>query len=83
MVIRFSAAVADQVRERFWHESQETVDLSDGRIEFTVHLGGLDEILRWVLGWGDRAEVIAPPELRKRVKGQTEAMAKLYKLRQR
>lgn len=83
VVIRFAAAVADQVRERFWHESQETVELPNGRIEFTVQLGGLDEILRWVLGWGEQAEVIAPDELRQRVRAKAHAMAKLYGLKPR
>ncbi|HWA25962.1 MAG TPA: WYL domain-containing protein [Lacunisphaera sp.] len=83
IVIHFSASAADQVRERFWHESQETRDLSDSRLEFTVQLGGLDEILKWVLGWGDKAEVIAPEEFRRLVAEQAETTAKLYRVRRR
>lgn len=74
VVLRFSAAVADQVRERFWHESQETRDLPDGRIEFTVQLGGLDEVVRWVLGWGGDVEVVGPAELRALVRRHAEAI---------
>lgn len=83
VVVRFAAAVADQVRERFWHESQEAAELPDGRVEFTVQLGGLDEILRWVLGWGEHAEVIAPDELRKLVRAKAQAIGKLYGVRPR
>jgi proteasome accessory factor B len=79
VTIRFTARAADQVRERFWHESQETTDLPDGRLEFTVQLGGLDEILRWVLGWGEHAEVLAPEELRQRVRAQVEALSACYR----
>ena len=75
VVLRFDATVADQIRERCWHESQETRDLPDGGLEFTVQLGGLDEILRWILGWGGDVEVLAPPELRALVRTQAEALA--------
>lgn len=78
VIVRFDPSAASQVRERFWHESQETKDLPDGSLEFTVHLGGLDEILRWILGWGDRVEVIAPPELREMVRAQAEKMARRH-----
>lgn len=78
VVVRFSATVADQIRERFWHESQETRDRPDGGLEFTVQLGGLDEILRWILGWADEAEVLAPPELRERVRAKAEATARRH-----
>lgn len=75
VTIRFAPRAADQVRERFWHESQETTELPDGGLEFTVQLGGLDEILRWILGWGDQVEVVAPPELRRQVYAQAQELA--------
>lgn len=78
VTIRFSATVADQIRERFWHESQETRDLPDGGLEFTVQLGGLDEIVRWILGWAGDAEVLAPKELRDLVRARAEATARRY-----
>ncbi|MBL9216741.1 MAG: WYL domain-containing transcriptional regulator [Opitutaceae bacterium] len=78
VTVRFQPAAADQVRERFWHESQETTDLPDGGVEFTVQLGGLDEILRWILGWGDQAEVLAPEELRRMVAERSAATARVY-----
>ncbi|HLP24807.1 MAG TPA: WYL domain-containing protein, partial [Acidobacteriota bacterium] len=64
--------------ERFWHESQETRDLPDGGLEFTVQLGGLDEILRWILGWAGDAEVIAPKELRDLVRAKAAAITARY-----
>lgn len=78
VTIRFSAAVADQIRERCWHESQETRDLPDGGLEFTVQLGGLDEILRWILGWAGEAEVVSPKELRDLVRAKAEATTRRY-----
>lgn len=74
VVLRFTPAVADQVRERCWHESQETRDLPDGGLEFSVSLGGLDEIGRWILGWGGEVEVAEPRELRDLVCARAAAM---------
>ena len=79
VVVRFDATAAVQLRERFWHESQETTERPDGGLDFTVQLGGLDEILRWILGWGAHAEVIAPNELREMVRTQATAMAQRYR----
>lgn len=78
VVIRFKPEAASEVRERFWHESQEAKDMPHGGLELSMHLDSLDEIQRWVLGWGDEAEVIAPAELRARVQGAAKAIAKLY-----
>jgi predicted DNA-binding transcriptional regulator YafY len=41
--------------------------LPDGRLELTLSAGGLFEITRWILGWGDAVEVIAPEELRRQI----------------
>lgn len=78
VVLRFDATVADQIRERCWHESQETRDLPDGALEFTVQLGGLDEILRWILGWAGDVEVLAPKELRDLVRQRATATTARY-----
>jgi len=78
VVIRFTAAVADRVREREWHESQELRALSDGRLELRLRLGALPEIERWVLTWGREAEVLQPAELRERLRVTTTSLAKTY-----
>jgi proteasome accessory factor B len=78
VVIRFRSAVADRVRERWWHESQTMRDLPDGRLELMLRLGALAEIARWVLSWGAEAEVIQPPELREQIKATGLALAKQY-----
>src|SRR5690606_14621967 len=49
--IRFTPAVADRIRERVWHETQELRDRPDGGVELTLRLGALAEVERWVLGW--------------------------------
>ena len=78
VVIQFSAAVADRVREREWHESQRLRELPNGRLEFEIRLGALPEIERWVLTWGAHAQVVGPPELRARMKETAEALMREY-----
>lgn len=76
--IRFEPAAADRVRERVWHDSQQIKELPDGGVEVALQLGALPEVERWVLGWGDLAEVIAPAELRSRVATTAAKVAKRY-----
>jgi len=71
----FATEVADRVRERLWHESQEMHARADGRLEVRLRLGALGEAERWVLGWGAAAEVLAPAELRRRVATTAAAVA--------
>jgi predicted DNA-binding transcriptional regulator YafY len=67
VVLHFRADQAPYVAERQWHPSQELKWLPDGRLELTLSAGGLFEITRWILGWGDAVEVIAPEELRRQI----------------
>lgn len=67
VVIRFSALVARNVAEVAWHKTQRTDFNPDGTMDFRVTVSGLNEISWWVLGYGDQAEVLAPPELRRLV----------------
>lgn len=63
VVIRFRAGVADYVREKKWHESQELRELKGGAVELRLKLSSLLEIQRWVLSWGGDAKVVQPREL--------------------
>ena len=64
VVIRFEELVADYIREKRWHPSQQLIELPDGGVELRLKLSSLAEIQRWILSWGGRAKVIAPEELR-------------------
>ena len=68
VVIRFNSRVADYIREKKWHDSQQLRELKDGGIELRMKLSSLAEIQRWVLGWGSDARVIKPRELAETVK---------------
>ena len=63
VVIRFNSRVADYIREKKWHESQQLRELKGGGVELRMKLSGLVEVGRWILGWGGDARVIRPREL--------------------
>ncbi len=63
IVIRFNSRVADYIREKRWHESQQLRELKGGGVELRMKLSSLVEIERWILGWGGDAKVIRPKEL--------------------
>jgi predicted DNA-binding transcriptional regulator YafY len=76
VVIRFNDRVADYVREKKWHESQQLQELADGGVELRLSLSGLAEVQRWVLSWGGDATVVQPPEL---ASGVREAAEKILR----
>ena len=67
VVIRFNELVADYIREKKWHASQQLKNLSNGSVELSLRLSSLVEVQRWILSWAGNAEVIAPEELKKAV----------------
>ncbi|PLS78134.1 MAG: WYL domain-containing protein, partial [Chloroflexi bacterium] len=77
--IHFDAYQARYIRERQWHETQEPLEeLLDGGVILRFTSGALEEIQRWVLGFGSHATVLAPPALRAAVANESIKMAKKY-----
>ncbi|MBE7499634.1 MAG: WYL domain-containing protein [Verrucomicrobiales bacterium] len=74
VVLRFSAKVADFIREKRWHPSQGLRELRAGGVELRLRLSSLVEIQRWVLGWGGEVQVLRPPELVRGVRAAAEAI---------
>jgi proteasome accessory factor B len=74
VVISFDELVADYIREKRWHPSQQLTELEDGGVELRLKLSSLAEIQRWILSWGGRATVLAPVELAESVKAAARAI---------
>src|SRR5690606_35058049 len=51
VVIRFNEKVADYIREKKWHDSQQLIEVKNGGVELRLKLSSLAEIERWILGW--------------------------------
>jgi predicted DNA-binding transcriptional regulator YafY len=76
--VRFRADQARYVREREWHPTQTLRDLKGGGVELCFRAGGWFEIRRWILGWGDAAEVVRPAALRREVASVLQRAATAY-----
>lgn len=76
--IIFDQEAAPYITETQRHPSQETEELPDGRVRFTVRVAGYREIGQWALTYGGHAEVLSPPELRDWMTQHVRRMAALY-----
>ena len=79
VAIWFDAPTAPYVRERRWHPTQEIQEHSDGSLTLCMVVRGLNDLKRWVLGYGKGAIVKAPPELVELVRKEAQTMAGLYR----
>jgi predicted DNA-binding transcriptional regulator YafY len=78
VMIHFDAVTAPYVRERHWHPSQEIKEHPDGSIDLAMTVSGLNDIKRWVLGYGKGARVISPPKLKNMVQEELVQTIKNY-----
>lgn len=76
--IRFGPQVATNVAEVIWHKTQRVEPRSDGSLDFYVKVSGLNEISWWILGYGDQAEVLQPPELRTLIARHIAHLTRVY-----
>jgi predicted DNA-binding transcriptional regulator YafY len=78
VLVRFSPMVAQNVAEVAWHKTQALRFNPDGTLDFRATVSGLNEISWWILGYGDQAEALEPPELRSLVSERAGRTAALY-----
>jgi predicted DNA-binding transcriptional regulator YafY len=78
IVIKFDEYQARWIRERQWHPSQQIEELPSGELILRLKVGGLQEVKRWIMGYGPHAEVLQPENLRSQFKAEAEKMKKIY-----
>ncbi len=76
--VRFLAKVAANVDEIHWHKTQRSEYEEDGSLLFEADVDGIEEISWWILGYGDEAQVLEPPELRDLVARRVRRMYEYY-----
>lgn len=76
--VRFQPKVAENVAEIRWHRTQQTTRNEDGTLDFRVTVSSLKEIVWWILGYGDQAEALEPPELREELRRRIDLMRRRY-----
>lgn len=67
VVLRFDDGLAPLLESAEHHRGEEIQKLVGGGLEYRVTLSHLDEIARWVVGFGGRCRVVEPEALRERV----------------
>jgi predicted DNA-binding transcriptional regulator YafY len=72
--IWFDAKTAPYIRERRWHPTQELHEHEDGAVTLQMVVRGMNDLKRWVLGYGGGAVVLEPEELKKMVEEEVERM---------
>jgi predicted DNA-binding transcriptional regulator YafY len=80
VVLRFSAAVAGEVRERRWHASERWRDAPDGGVVLELEIAAPAELERWLLGFGADVTIEAPEALAERVRARHAEAARLPRL---
>lgn len=78
IAIWFDSATAPYVRERQWHPSQTLEEHSNGSLTLKMTVPGLNEVKRWILGYGRGAKVLAPQELITMVQQDLAGMVRHY-----
>ncbi len=76
--IWFDTQTAPFVRERRWHPTQIIEEQSDGSLVLRMTVRGMNDVKRWVLGYGKGAVVRDPPELVALVKSELRGMIQGY-----
>jgi predicted DNA-binding transcriptional regulator YafY len=78
VVLRFSPKLAELMTLRPLAHSQKTEAEPSGHLRVSFETSALFQVEREVLMWGDDVEVLAPPELRDRMRDMTGRLHKLY-----
>jgi predicted DNA-binding transcriptional regulator YafY len=79
--LRFNARVAPLIRDIPSKFGQMMKPAEDGTIELVLTVKTLDEIVHWVLGFGDQVEVIKPEELKNAVCDWADRIIRRYSAR--
>ena len=78
-VLKFTPHRAQWVSEEIWHQDQKGTWLENGCYQLEIPYGNDLELIGDILKYGDQVEVIAPHELRLKLKQQIDRLKNLYK----
>ncbi|MBR5973707.1 MAG: YafY family transcriptional regulator [Clostridiales bacterium] len=53
-------------------------ETEDGKLLFTADYTDVDYLITWILGFGEKAEILEPKEARERVRSIVDALQKMY-----
>lgn len=76
--VAFCREFGGYIKERFWSKGQEILDLPDGGVELRFHASDENELMGWVLSFGNGAELIEPVDIRHKLLGEMEELLDVY-----
>lgn len=74
--VAFDPEIGPRINARQWHLDQKLKLNKDGSGTLEFPAASLEEAMRWVLGWGCHAKVIAPKILKERVADEVRCMTR-------
>ncbi len=76
--VRFSPRVAKAAVAARVVAERDVARREDGSAEIAFHVDDVDELVRWILGWGDQAEILEPESVRVRIRALAGTIALKY-----
>ena len=78
IVAEFDKYAAHWIRLKEIHPTQKVLERSDGSLEVSFQVSSMENIMRWILSFGEHARILAPLELQERVRRTISRMNYLY-----
>jgi predicted DNA-binding transcriptional regulator YafY len=78
IVAEFDKFAAHWIRLKQIHPSQVVLERSDGSLEVSFKVTSMENLMRWILSFGEHARILAPLELQERVRRTISRMNYLY-----
>lgn len=76
--LKFKPYVARIMEETIWHPSQVIERQADGYLTMTLRVSISVELCSWILGWGEKVEVLEPEKLRREIARIAKAVLGMY-----
>jgi len=78
IVVRFVGPAARVIRSGVHHPREKVEAESDESVIYRVKVSGTEEIQRWILGFGNQAEVLEPESLRTELRQIGKSLSEVY-----
>ena len=77
--LKFNPVIGRLPTETIWHPTQKVQMELDGSAIVTLNVPVTEQLETFILGWGEKVEVMQPAKLRKRIAKIARATARIYK----
>lgn len=76
--VRFAPRVAKAAIAARVVSERRVEPRDDGSVDISYTVSDVDELVRWVLGWGSEAEIVAPQDVRARIAALLDTVSAKY-----